>query len=181
MHPTLDVPLQAHAVSCFIVGLLGLLYLGSTTAFNSMVTACIVLLYISYAIPIACLLIKSRNNIAHGPFWMGGLGLFSNVVLLLWTLFTLIMYSLPPGMPLYAWSKSSQWSTQPDALWMCLGIFHESRLTKLDMNYVSPVYALVVLIIVIDWFVRGRREYRGQAERHEGVVQFRRESVTTIH
>ena len=101
-----DVPLRAHLVSSFIVTLLGLLYLGSYTAFNSMVTACIVLLYISYAIPVTCLLIKGRNNIRHGPFWMGPVGLFSNIVLLLWTGFTLIMYSFPSIRPVVAGSKS---------------------------------------------------------------------------
>ena len=70
-----------------------------------MVTACIVLLYISYAIPVICLLVRGRNNIRHGPFWMGGLGLFSNCVLLAWTGFTLIMYSFPPAMPVRAGSK----------------------------------------------------------------------------
>ena len=34
VHPTLDVPLQAHFVSCVIVAVLGCLYLGSYTAFN---------------------------------------------------------------------------------------------------------------------------------------------------
>ena len=103
----LDVPLRAHFVSSFIVCLLGLLYLGSYTAFNSMVTACIVLLYISYSIPVICLLIKGRNSIKHGPFWLGSVGLFSNIVLLLWTAFTLIMYSFPPVMPVMPGSKSS--------------------------------------------------------------------------
>ena len=60
-----------------------------------MVTACIVLLYISYSIPVVCLLIKGRDNIKHGPFWMGKFGLFTNIVLLVWTVFTLIMYSFP--------------------------------------------------------------------------------------
>lgn len=106
VRPSLDVPLNAHAVSCFIVALLGLLYLGSSTAFNSMVTACIVLLYISYSIPVVCLLWKGRDNIAHGPFWMGPIGLFSNCVLLLWTLFTLVMYSFPPFQPVTKSSKS---------------------------------------------------------------------------
>ena len=101
-----DVPLRAHFASCFIVCLLGLLYLGSYTAFNSMVTACIVLLYISYSIPVVCLLVKGRDNIKHGPFWLGPVGLFSNIVLLLWTCFTLIMYSFPPVMPVVAGSKS---------------------------------------------------------------------------
>ena len=34
VHPVLDVPLQAHLVSCAIVAILGCLYLGSYTAFN---------------------------------------------------------------------------------------------------------------------------------------------------
>lgn len=37
----------------------------------------------------------------------------------------------------------------------------------LDMNYVSAVYGVVVLIIVVDWFVRGKKHYRGQEMRHE--------------
>ena len=35
------------------------------------------------------------------------------------------------------------------------------------MNYVSAVYGVVVLVIVIDWQVRGRHMYRGQEMRHE--------------
>ena len=66
----LDVPLRAHALSCVIVAAVGCLYLGSSTAFNSMVTATITLLYMSYSIPVVCLLIKGRNNIPHGPFCM---------------------------------------------------------------------------------------------------------------
>jgi choline transport protein len=107
IHPTLDVPWVAHSVSCFIVALLGLLYLGSSTAFNSMVTACIVLLYISYAIPVTCLLIKGRNNIPHGPFWLGPIGLICNCVVLAWTLFTLVMYSFPSVYPVTTGSKLS--------------------------------------------------------------------------
>lgn len=35
------------------------------------------------------------------------------------------------------------------------------------MNYVSAVYAILVLIIVVDWFARGRREYKSQDERND--------------
>merc|ERR1712187_873088 len=83
----------------FIVGVLGLLYLGSSTAFNSMVTACITLLYISYTTPILCLWYRGRNNIRHGPFWLGTWGLIANIVTLLWTIFCLVMYSFPSTMP----------------------------------------------------------------------------------
>ena len=101
-----DVPFAAHSLSCFLVGALGLLYLGSSTAFNSIVSALIVLLYISYAIPVVCLLIYGRDNLKHGPFWLGKIGLFANMVLLLWTIFTLVMYSFPFARPVEASSKS---------------------------------------------------------------------------
>lgn len=143
----LDVPLRAHLVSCVIVALVGCLYLGSYTAFNSMVTACIVLLYISYAVPVGCLLFhKGRDNIPHGPFWLGKIGYFANVVLLLWTLFTLVMYSFPYTMPVTAGS----------------------------MNYVCAVYAVVTIIVFVDWFARGRKAY-GMGDREE-----RRASVSSI-
>jgi choline transport protein len=115
-----------------------------------MVTACIVLLYVSYSIPVACLLIKGRDNITHGPFWLGPIGLFSNIVLLCWTLFTIIMYSFPYAKPVLA----------------------------MNMNYVSAVYGVVILLMSSDWLARGRKSYRGQASRHAEVEEVvRRESV----
>lgn len=71
-----------------------------------MITACIVLLYISYSIPVVALLIKGRDNIKHGPFWLGKFGLFANYVLLVWTLFTLAMYSIPFTKPVRSDSES---------------------------------------------------------------------------
>lgn len=150
VHPVLDVPVYAHFFSCLIVAIVGCLYLGSYTAFNSMVTACIVLLYVSYAIPVICLLTRGRSNIPHGPFWLGPFGLLSNIVLLAWTLFTIVMYSFPYYKPVTAGT----------------------------MNYVSAVYGVVVIIIAVDWLVRGKRSYRGQATRHmEAEEVVRRESV----
>ncbi|CZR51513.1 probable amino acid transporters [Phialocephala subalpina] len=142
IHPKLDVPFNAHLFSSIIVAVLGLLYLGSITAFNSMVTACIVLLYISYSIPVACLLMKGRENIRHGPFWLGKVGAVANWVLLLWTAFTLVMYSFPPVQPVKAG----------------------------NMNYVCVVYAVVTVILTGWWFGAGRWEYRGVEERKVDVV-----------
>jgi choline transport protein len=144
VHPTLDVPLNAHLVSCAIVAVLGCLYLGSSTAFNAMVTACIVLLYISYAIPVICLLIRGRENIAHGPFWMGSMGLLANWVLLIWTAFTLVMYSFPPAYPA----------------------------TPSNMNYVCAVYGVVAVVCGGYWVGRGKRTYRNRDERHTEAQMF---------
>ena len=42
------------------------------------------------------------------------------------------------------------------------------------MNYVSAVYFAVITIIVIDWFLRGRLEYRGQEARREEAIEVER-------
>ena len=144
VHPTLDVPLNAHLVSCAIVAVLGCLYLGSSTAFNAMVTACIVLLYISYAVPVICLLIRGRESIAHGPFWMGSMGLLANWVLLIWTAFTLIMYSFPPAYPV----------------------------TPTNMNYVCAVYGVVAVVCGGYWVARGKRTFRNRDERRTEAQMF---------
>jgi choline transport protein len=81
-----------------------------------MITACIVLLYLSYAIPVACLLIRGRSSIRPGPFWLGPLGLFANIVLLMWTLFTLIMYSFPYAKPVEAGNMNCEPSPSPHVL-----------------------------------------------------------------
>lgn len=153
----LDVPLRAHLFSCMLTAIVGTLYLGSYTAFNSMVTATIVLLYMSYAVPIASLLfVRGRNNIKHGPFWLGPIGMVANVVVLCWTLFTLIMYSFPYTQPVSAG----------------------------NMNYVSAVYAVVSIIVAADWFFRGRKDYGHSEARRQSIVaevMDRRASVPGDH
>jgi choline transport protein len=75
-----------------------------------MITACIVLLYLSYSIPVICLLIRGRSNIKPGPFWLGSIGHFANIVLLMWTLFTLVMYSFPYAQPVAASNMNCMYS-----------------------------------------------------------------------
>ncbi|KAG9767956.1 choline transport protein, partial [Aureobasidium melanogenum] len=141
VNDTLGIPLRAHAVCCMIVAILGCLYLGSYTAIGSIISACIVLPYVSYCIPTALLLLKGRNNIRHGPFWLGKLGLVANVGLLCFTLFAIIMYSFPTVKPVNADS----------------------------MNYVAAVYGIIIFIITVDWLIRGRREYRtGESDMLDG-------------
>lgn len=48
------------------------------------------------------------------------------------------------------------------------------------MNYVSVVYFVVIMIIVADWFLRGKREYRGQTARHEDAEALHRRS-SVVH
>ncbi|KAF2202090.1 hypothetical protein GQ43DRAFT_9015 [Delitschia confertaspora ATCC 74209] len=102
-----------------------------------MIAACIVLLYVSYAIPIASFLYRGRENILKGPFFLPRIGLFANIITVAWTLFTIVMYSLPYMRPVQAG----------------------------NMNYVSVVYAVVAAIMACDWVCRGRKSFRGEGER----------------
>ena len=97
---------------------------------------------------------------------MGPIGLFANIILLVWTTFTLIMYSFPPLYPATPSSKS-------------IGLFASpiNQLIFPDMNYVSAVYFVVVVIIIVDWFTRGKKGYRGQDKRHEQVGHLGNEGV----
>src|SRR5277367_4501360 len=89
----LGVPLNAHIACNAIVVLLGALYVASATgtsnlcsggtdsvAFNSLVIGVIIFQYLSYSIPIILLLIRGRNTLPRGPFFLGKLGLFCNCV-----------------------------------------------------------------------------------------------------
>ncbi|KAF4963130.1 hypothetical protein FSARC_8843 [Fusarium sarcochroum] len=131
VQPRLRTPIWAHVVSCTIVSILGCLYLASSTAFNSMVTACVVLLYGSYSIPVVCLLIKGRSKLRHGPFWMGNFGMACNYVLLLWLAFCTVMYAFPPQYPVQAG----------------------------NMNYVCVVYAITFSVLTAWWYIRARVDY----------------------
>lgn len=147
VHPKADVPVYAHIVSTSIVSVLGCLYLGSYTAFNSMVTACVVLLYTSYSIPVLCLLAHGRDNIRHGPFWLGQIGKLCNYVLLLWNLFTLVVGQTHDGgvpllTPAQMYSFPAIQPVQAD-----------------NMNYVSIVYVVTIAIVMVDWFTRAQKAY----------------------
>jgi choline transport protein len=126
---------------------------GRQLTIRSMITACIVLMYLSYAIPVICLLVRGRDNIKHGPFWMGKFGLFSNVVLLVWTLFTLIMYSFPYAKPVKASNMNCE-------------LLSPARESSANMFVdVCVVYAVVAVSTGLDWIFRGRKSFRGVGER----------------
>lgn len=57
----------------------------------SIIIGTITLPYISYCIPVACLLSRGRSTLRTGPFWLQTLGLLCNWVLLAWTVFTVVV------------------------------------------------------------------------------------------
>ena len=78
----LDVPLNAMMLSMAVQIILGILYFGSSAAFNAFSGVGVICLTVSYAVPIAVSLFRGRTHIKDGKFDMGMLGLVSNVVAL---------------------------------------------------------------------------------------------------
>lgn len=138
VNPQFGIPLNAHLMSCTLISIIGILYLASSTAFNSLITACIAFLLLSYVVPVICLLLKKRQ-IQHGPFWLGKFGLFSNIVLICWTIFALVFFSFPPQLPV----------------------------TKDNMNYVSVVILGYTLYALFYWRVKGVKEFHLNKEAGE--------------
>ena len=86
----LDVPLNAMMLSMVVQLILGLIYFGSTAAYNAFSGVGVICLTLSYGCPIAASLIGGRKHIKEGSFHLGALGYFCNIVALGKKTFTLV-------------------------------------------------------------------------------------------
>lgn len=77
---TLDVPFNAMMLCMAIELVLGLIYFGSSTAFNAFSGVGVMSLTASYATPIAISLFTGRKQVKTAPFRLGAFGPFANVV-----------------------------------------------------------------------------------------------------
>lgn len=67
LHPKLNVPLRAILVQATFNLAFGLLYLGPEVAFNAYIASCTLFLNLSYAAPVAILLIRGRRLVLDNP------------------------------------------------------------------------------------------------------------------
>lgn len=125
-------PVWSLVWSSLATSIFGCLYLGSQTAFLSLVSAGILLQYLSYSIPVIMMLRRGRSTFEHGPFWYPRLGYLANIVMLCWMVTALVFYCLPYYLPVEA----------------------------AEMNYVSGVLGAVFLFTASMWFLHARKNYR---------------------
>lgn len=76
----LDVPVNAMMLSMVVQILLGLIYFGSTAAFNAFSGVGVITLTLSYAVPIVASMANGRKQVKEGSFHLGALGAFCNWV-----------------------------------------------------------------------------------------------------
>jgi amino acid transporter len=134
VNPKLDVPLNAMMLSMVVQILLGLIYFGSSAAFNAFGGVGVICLTAAYATPILVSMLDRRKTVSTGSFRLGSLGWFCNIVSISWSLLAIPLFCMPSAVPVV-----------DPAL----------------MNYASVVFFGFSLISVIWYIVWGKKNYRG--------------------
>jgi amino acid transporter len=99
----LGVPVWALVLLTAVQMLLGLINLGSTSAFTAFVSVGVVALAISYAIPIGASLFHWRTEVNKAQFTCGPvIGTVVNVIALAWIAFELVLFCMPTALPVTA-------------------------------------------------------------------------------
>ncbi|KEF51922.1 uncharacterized protein A1O9_11911 [Exophiala aquamarina CBS 119918] len=135
VHRKLVVPLNALIFTAILVIIFGCIFLGSTSAYNAIVSASVVALGVTYAIPPAINCLRGRKMLPESrPFILpSALGWVCNLVGIAYTILTTILFMFPPV----------------------------KEVTGSNMNYCVAAFAIVFIVSVIQWFVDGRKNYTG--------------------
>ncbi|CAG8948961.1 hypothetical protein HYFRA_00002089 [Hymenoscyphus fraxineus] len=94
-------PLRATLAAVTFVSIYGLLYLASTTAFNSILTTTVFFLDLTYAIPQGILLFRGRGKttLPDRPLDLGTWGYVVNSFSVVWTVLLAVMVCFPTRFP----------------------------------------------------------------------------------
>lgn len=131
-----NVPTVAILIITLLLMLLGLINIGSTTAFNAILSLAVVGLQTSYLMPI-CLVLWRRiavpDTLAWGPWRLGKAGVVVNIVAILYLGFTCVFMLFPPYQPV----------------------------TSANMNYAPVVLGGMLVLGGLYWFAFARKQYFG--------------------
>ncbi|KAI9801889.1 MAG: hypothetical protein M1833_002203 [Piccolia ochrophora] len=127
------IPLWGLVLSVVVDCLLGLIYFGSTAAFNAFTGVATICLSTSYGIPILVSLLRNRKLVRHSSFSLGRFGYVLNGITVVWIALAIVLFCMPVAIPVVAE----------------------------EMNYASVVFAGFASISVIWYFIRGRKDFKG--------------------
>jgi choline transport protein len=107
VHPRLGQPLNSLILSAGLTILFGLILIGSSSAFNALISASVVALGVSYAIPIAINVCRGRKMLPPRAFALPEpLGWAANLLGLAYTIVTTILFLFPPELPVTSTNMS---------------------------------------------------------------------------
>lgn len=99
-------PVNAFLLVTVVQLLLGLIYLGSSAAFNAFVGVAVMCLQASYSMPVLISLVNGRDNVKDSPYSLGRWGWAINSIAVLWTMFEMVLFSMPAVVPVTRVSMS---------------------------------------------------------------------------
>lgn len=134
INPTFNIPLNGLLLSFAVDCLLGLIYFGSTAAFNSFTGVATLSLNASYGLPILVSVLRGRHLVRDSTFSLGKFGYAINVGTLAWIALAIVLFCLPVA---------------------------KADLTPDTMNYASVVFAGFAAISLLWYVVRGRKDFKG--------------------
>ena len=129
----LGIPLWGLVLSTVVDCLLGLIYFGSTAAFNSFTGVATICLSCSYGLPILVSVLRQRRMVRASTFSLGKFGYAINIICLCWICLAIVLFCMPVSLPV-----------EPTT-----------------MNYASVVFAGFAAISTLWYFVRGRKHFTG--------------------
>ncbi|KAH1494125.1 hypothetical protein KXV36_002999 [Aspergillus fumigatus] len=102
----LDVPVYAVLLSAAVDCLLGLIYFGSTAAFNSFTGVATICLSTSYGLPILISMVRGRRDLKESTFSLGAFGYAINAVTVCWIVLAVVLFCMPVSLPVTASSMN---------------------------------------------------------------------------
>ncbi|ODA83473.1 hypothetical protein RJ55_01987 [Drechmeria coniospora] len=134
IHPRLGLPLNALILTSVVTVLFGLIFIGSTSAFNAIISASVVALDLSYAMPIAVNCLRGRAALPERSWVLPGwLGWTADTISLVYISLTTVLFLFPPVLPV----------------------------TGTNMNYCIVAFALIIAISIAQWIVDGKKNFSG--------------------
>ena len=144
VHPTLNMPLNSLILTNALVVIFGCIFLGSSSAFNAIISASVVALGVSYAIPPAINCLRGRRMLPPRPFVLPGpLGWICNLIGICYVIVTTVLFLFPPDLPV----------------------------TGNNMNYCVVAFFIVLVVSVVQWFVDGRKNFTGPRVDLQGLAR----------
>ncbi|KYK58763.1 amino acid transporter [Drechmeria coniospora] len=142
VHPTWHVPVNSVQFTCFFSMALALINIGSTVAFNAMLSLSTVALMATYVISIGCVTLKRirKEELPRSRWSLGRYGLVINIIALVYA----------------CWSFF--WSFWPNSY----------DITAQNFNWACVLFVSMMALSCVVYFVQARHTYDGPVVKVEG-------------
>lgn len=133
MNRKYDIPFNAVYLSSVGAGILCLVNLGSTLAFNIIVSLSLLALLSTYMLSIGCVLLRRirGQELPHARWSLGKLGLPINAFAFCYSFFVIVFSCFPTALPV----------------------------TTADANWAPAIWAAVIVLSIVTYLVHGKQHF----------------------